>query len=85
LCVNVLLLLLLLLLLCSGETWTLKLRLISGECLQGNQGKKRLERSHLNNYGCKEESVRSKGRETVTVVWTLKRMPGNRLPWRTGT
>ena len=36
------------------------------------QGKISLERSHLNNYGYKEESIRSNGTEIVTMVWTLK-------------
>jgi hypothetical protein len=36
------------------------------------QGKKNVERTHLNNCGCKEESIRSNGREMVTMVWTLK-------------
>ena len=36
------------------------------------QGKKSFERTHLNNCGCKEESIRSNGREIVTTMWTLK-------------
>jgi hypothetical protein len=39
---------------------------------KGIQGKRSFERTHFNNCGCKEESIRSKGREIVTMVWTRK-------------